>query len=54
MKAVVIGKLKAMMALISLYLQKTKEVPYARERMLGAIYHPERANLWQKPDKSDD
>ena len=26
MKAVVIGKLKAMMALISLYLQKTKEV----------------------------
>ena len=32
----------------------TKEVPYARERMLGAIYHPERANLWQKPDKSDD
>ena len=28
----------------------TEEVPFARERMLGAIYHPERANLWKKPD----
>lgn len=31
----------------------TSEVPFARERMLGAIYHPERANLWQKPEKHD-
>ncbi len=29
----------------------TDEVPFARERMLGAIYHPERNNLWQKPKK---
>lgn len=27
----------------------TKEIPFARERMLGAIYHPERSNLWKKP-----
>ena len=28
------------------------EVPFARERMLGAIYHPERNNLWKKPDEN--
>lgn len=27
-----------------------KEVPFAKDRILGAIYHPERANLWKKPD----
>lgn len=27
----------------------TKEIPFARERMLGAIYHPERNNLWSIP-----
>ena len=27
-----------------------KDIPFAKERILGAIYHPERANLWQKPD----
>lgn len=26
-----------------------KEVPFAKDRILGAIYHPERNNLWQKP-----
>lgn len=32
-----------------------KEIPFAKERILGAIYHPERANLWQKPqDDKDD
>lgn len=30
----------------------TEEVPFARERMLGAIYHPERANLWKKPESN--
>ena len=28
-----------------------KEVPFAKERMLGAIFHPERNNLWEKPKK---
>ncbi len=27
-----------------------KEIPFAKERILGAVYHPERANLWQKPE----
>ena len=27
-----------------------KEVPFAKDRILGAIYHPERANLWKKPE----
>jgi len=26
-----------------------KDIPFAKERILGAIYHPERANLWEKP-----
>ncbi len=25
------------------------DIPFAKERILGAIYHPERNNLWQKP-----
>lgn len=25
------------------------DIPFAKERMLGAIYHPERNNLWEKP-----
>lgn len=29
----------------------TEEVPFARERILGAIYNPQRNNLWQKPEK---
>lgn len=24
-------------------------IPFAKERILGAIYHPERNNLWEKP-----
>ncbi|MBR5173341.1 MAG: tRNA 2-thiocytidine biosynthesis protein TtcA, partial [Clostridia bacterium] len=28
-----------------------KDVPFAKDRILGAIYHPERNNLWQKPEK---
>lgn len=31
-----------------------KDIPFAKERILGAIYHPERANLWQKPDNPND
>lgn len=27
-----------------------KDIPFAKERILGAVYHPERANLWQKPE----
>ena len=27
-----------------------KDIPFAKQRILGAIYHPERNNLWQKPD----
>lgn len=27
-----------------------KDVPFAKERILGAIFHPERNNLWKKPD----
>lgn len=27
-----------------------KDIPFAKERILGAIYHPERANLWHKPE----
>ncbi len=27
-----------------------EEIPFAKERILGAIYHPERNNLWQKPE----
>jgi len=28
-----------------------KDVPFAKDRMLGAIYNPERNNLWEKPKK---
>jgi tRNA(Ile)-lysidine synthase TilS/MesJ len=28
-----------------------KDIPFAKERILGAIFHPERNNLWQKPEK---
>ena len=28
-----------------------KDIPFAKERILGAIYHPERNNLWVKPEK---
>jgi hypothetical protein len=31
-----------------------KDIPFAKERILGAIYHPERNNLWQKPNKPTD
>lgn len=27
-----------------------KDIPFAKQRILGAIYHPERNNLWSKPD----
>lgn len=27
-----------------------KDVPFAKERILGAIYNPERNNLWNKPN----
>lgn len=27
-----------------------KDIPFAKQRILGAIYHPERNNLWQKPE----
>lgn len=30
-----------------------KTIPFAKERILGAIYHPERANLWKKPEDKD-
>ena len=23
-----------------------KDIPFVKERILGAVYHPERANLW--------
>lgn len=26
-----------------------KDIPFAKDRILGAIYHPERNNLWDKP-----
>ncbi len=26
-----------------------KDIPFAKDRILSAIYHPERANLWVKP-----
>lgn len=26
-----------------------KDIPFAKDRILGAIFHPERNNLWQKP-----
>lgn len=29
----------------------TKDVPFAKDRMISAIEHPERYNLWQKPKK---
>ena len=28
-----------------------KDIPFAKDRMISAISHPERNNLWQKPDK---
>lgn len=28
-----------------------KDIPFAKQRILGAIYHPERNNLWVKPEK---
>jgi len=27
-----------------------EQVPTAKVQMLGAIFHPERNNLWQKPE----
>lgn len=27
-----------------------KDIPFAKDRILGAIYHPERNNLWIKPE----
>lgn len=27
-----------------------KDIPFAKQRILGAIFHPERNNLWQKPN----
>lgn len=30
-----------------------KDVPFAKQRILGAIYNPERNNLWQKPENSE-
>lgn len=27
-----------------------KDIPFAKDRILGAIYHPERNNLWKKPE----
>ena len=27
-----------------------RDIPSAKQRILGAVYHPERANLWQKPE----
>ena len=30
-----------------------KDIPFAKDRILGAIYHPERNNLWVKPEKKD-
>lgn len=30
-----------------------KDIPFAKQRILGAIYHPERNNLWQKPNKEN-
>lgn len=27
-----------------------KDIPFAKQRILGAIYHPERNNLWKKPE----
>ncbi len=29
-----------------------KEIPFAKDRMISAISHPERNNLWQKPDNN--
>ena len=29
-----------------------KDIPFAKQRILGAIYHPERNNLWEKPSKN--
>ena len=26
------------------------EIPSAKQRIMGAVFHPERANLWQKPE----
>lgn len=26
------------------------DIPFAKQRILGAIYHPERNNLWEKPE----
>ena len=28
-----------------------KDIPFAKDRILGAIYHPERNNLWDKPSQ---
>ena len=30
-----------------------KDIPFAKDRILGAIYHPERNNLWVKPTPED-
>lgn len=31
-----------------------KDIPFAKDRILGAIYHPERNNLWVKPTDGQD
>lgn len=28
-----------------------KDIPFAKDRMMSAIFHPERNNLWEKPKK---
>lgn len=30
-----------------------KDIPFAKQRILGAIYHPERNNLWVKPQQDE-
>ena len=30
--------------------QLTKDNPQAKQNILGAVFHPERAALWQKPE----
>lgn len=32
----------------------TKDIPFAKDRMKSALFHPERNNLWQTPDKYKD
>ncbi len=30
----------------------SRDIPFAKDRILGAIYHPERNNLWVRPDQN--